>query len=347
MSDLDPTRQQRPVPPLQRFVIWGLIIGDRLPALMELPHVKIEQQAGERLASLTRARRVLQHPTLEGPSFYSGTPGDLIVRSRHIIWVWVDALDAEAALKAASTRLLPPVIAALSALTHASVVVEVLRIAVEDATGYLAEPHTPYSLSGFFGIREPEDMPADEVTDLRRVVRAVQDDPVAAAMAKDLMDTWALQFTSGANPANLHSVLLRFFFVVEQIARKEGHGKTQDADLQRLQEPVIEKIRRNLSKGGTTSQMVKQVRNATLDLDRLATKFLPDQIRQAGVRLGLDKALIEEALELNALRNARLGHAAHDGSMTSDELQAWIPRAERVALAFFRAYADRARLPRW
>lgn len=122
--------------------------------------------------------------------------------------------------------------------------------------------------------------------------------------AKDLTDIWAMQLTSGASPANLQNVLLRFFFVIE-------------------------------------SQMAKQIRNAALDLDRLATRFLPDQIRQAAARLALDAAVVDEALALNALRNAGLGHAARDGFMTSDEMQAWIPKAERVALAFFRAYITR------
>lgn len=342
MSSPDPRRHQRPSPPQQRFVIWGLVIGQRLPALIEVPHVKIEQLAGERLASLTRPRKALQHPVLpEGGCYYSGTPGDLIVRSRHVIWVWVDALDAEAALAEASARLMPPVVGALSALTCAPVIVEVLRVAIEDETGYLAKPHSPYSPSGFFGIRNPDDMLAGEVADLQRLIGSVQHDAVATALAKDLTDIWAMQLTSGASPANLQNVLLRFFFVIEQIARKEGHGKTQEADLHRMQEPVIDKIRRNLGKGATTSQMAKQIRNAALDLDRLATRFLPDQIRQAAARLALDAAVVDEALALNALRNARLGHAARDGFMTSDEMQAWIPKAERVALAFFRAYITR------
>lgn len=50
--------------------------------------------------------------------------------------------------------------------------------------------------------------------------------------------------------------------------------------------------------------------------------------------------LVEEALALYRVRNRKLGHSSGT-PLTADELTVWIDVAERVALGFIGAYAQR------
>ena len=338
-SERDP-RPPRPKPPLKRFVAWGLIVGRQLPTAIDLGHVRIRKESPERIADLTRSRQILRHPSFDGPvSFYSGIPADLVVRSDHSIWAWVDARDDEAALAEIAHKLLPSVVGLLSATKAEPVLVELLRISEEDERGYMPAPRSPFSRSGIFGIREPQPLDAEGVKSLKDLDPRVRADDCASSAARELSSAIHLSPQSGSTPANLRGVLLHYFFVLELIARKVGYGPRERDEVLEVQEPVVARGLVQLRTAGTVSQRVKQIHNLSLELKRLETSFFSDQLRKAGETLGVAAEVVEEALALTKFRNSRLGHASTT-EVRAEELQRWLSVAERAALTYFRKYVD-------
>lgn len=224
----------------RRFVLWGLLLADLLPVRLDLGRVRIERQSGERLRDLTRSRHQLLHPDPpDGTEYASGVPGDLTVRSRHVVWVSVDAADADAAHEEAVTRLLPPVLAALAIGAGGPVHAELLRIAEPDKTGALPEPQSPYSLSGFLTVREVGDLPATDTDRLPVLAAALAADGTAAAAGRELAQAFAMRPVTGGATAGLQAVLLRLFFVVEHVSRKAGYGRAEHTAVEDAQAQIV------------------------------------------------------------------------------------------------------------
>jgi hypothetical protein len=330
--------RQPPRPPLKPYILWGYIAADSLPDRLDFGRIRIAREYGERLASLSKARPSV--PTISSPdmpTYTSGSPADLSVRSDRLIWVRVDALNENEAYRKAVEHYLPPVLATLAGLTSGPVLVDLVRVSTEDENGNMPPAVSPFSPSvSFRGFRVSVMSQAD-CGSLQHQASVAARDQVARSAARDIAEAIRLRYLTGGVAANLQSTLLRFFFVVEHIAREVGYDKERNLTAEKEQQGVVDKLRAGLNKGGETKQLTKQLRKASQDLDALERRFLSTQITQAGQVLRIEPRVVQRALDLAKLRNSRLGHAARS-DVPNEEFESWLEDAELVARSFYGAY---------
>ncbi len=320
---------------MRRYFIWGFVLGAHLPQDLELPHVRIRHLDPEEYTKWRRSHTALKHTDIGDRPSSSGIAADFRVRSQWGVFLWADAVDAEAAYRQAVEDHLPPVVALLSALTADPVEVDIVRIVEE---GTQDPPHTPYTLSAFFRIVEPEPLTPEVAQELRNLIEAVRSDRTGRDAATALANAIAMGPVTGGTAVNSEAVLLRYFFVIEGISKAIGYSQKDQHRINDAEASLVAEVRKNLLKGDTAKQQVKQLRQAIRKLDVLNRKFLGEQIQHTAQVLQVPVLQVEEALRLVDLRNKRLGHAGK-ADVTGDELQAWIVRARPVAFEFLLAYA--------
>jgi hypothetical protein len=339
MGDTWPWKRSQPDEPLVPYLLWGYISGPKLPMLFETRHVRIAEEQGSRLDYFSKSRAGIPALSLpDVPGYATGQPADIIVRSKHFVFVRVDSLSPQQAYVDAVSKHLPPVLFAVSTIAGSTVHVELVRVAVEAEDGSLSASHSPFDPSTMIVGQLNASMGQDELGVVSERWRRVANDPLALAAASALVEADRLAATTGGVSSIVQQVLLQYFFVVEQISRKVGYDKKFDQGVANLQSKVVGSLRQNLEGKDSTRKKVNQVRNTAKALDALDRRYLSDQIRKTGERLGLSKELVDEGLAFADLRNRRLGHPQRSDVMAED-LFGWVARARVVATGFLTSYA--------
>ncbi len=325
----------QPRPPLEAFIAWGFVLAEGLPAQANLGHVRISRLSGQRLTDLRKTRPVLAHPS--GPAWFaSSIPADTVVRSDWSIWIRVDAETEDEALERIRSTYLPPALTALETFSRRPVVVELLRIGVEDARGFIAEPRSPYSLSGFFSsYAEPLVLNDADVQSANAITRAIEADSKLLSASQAYHEAHYLEITSGGLDVALAAALLRYFHVIEVVAVTVPASPGPDVD-KRLEE-VLTRLRKGLTAKGTFRNQAAKVRNSARDLDRLDQRYLTLRIEHAAEVLKLDGESIGASLALAKLRNTELSHPGTAPALLAGELAPARSAAGAFLLAAVRA----------
>jgi len=319
----------------ERYVIYGHLVGRRLPEHLDLGDVRIVKESGARLRDLSRPDITNLRANFESGAHIQGSPASFRVRSEHIVWVRLTASDEGEAVATARRDYLEPLVATLLAITGSPAFVNVSRVSRVLDNGYMPEPTTPWSDAAYMHRPMIEPMTDQQSTELVNALTAVRQDTTTRDLAANLSDGMRLLRTSGGRPANIGAALLAYFKVIERISQQTKQDKDQKARLDKEQAEIVANLARSLKLSRNTRQSVKQVRNAAQRLHRLEESTLKDRITLTCRRLGLAESVAVRAHAFADIRHGRLGHPS--SNQTGADFGIAPEEAEELALTFYAA----------
>jgi hypothetical protein len=321
-----------------RFLIYGLVVAERLPERAQIGPALIERLSPTHLKQIQKSRPLIEHITDGFENMFSVRPPDVLVRSHWRISFEIDAPNEGAAYREAVEKYLPTIYGALGSVSEAPVVVDLVRIVPESLRGSSVSPRSPWSLPVTFRGYVVQSLDGEALDRVKLRAEACLK-PECLEVSRHFAEARHLSLISSGLAPVIAAALLRFFHVIEAVARHIARGPDDEQELDRRREVKLESLRRSLNKKASLRQHIAQIRNAAREFDRIELQFLSQRIERTCEILGLDEKIESQALELAKLRNRKLSHAAPGAE--DMRLEPWLDRAEATAREFLVAFLDR------
>jgi hypothetical protein len=321
---------------LKTWTAWGLIGAGALPAgtLIVSPDVRVDRLDDERRAQLVRETPRADHVRPPFPVYFSALPAEVIVRSTHLVWIRVEAIDHSEAWDIIERTCLPSIVVALAPYGDGAPRIEFLRIGESDKDGVISDAISPW-VGGTFGGFATRLLTAAEEGSVR--ARDALGRRYAAQACRLYYDATQQQVRTDRSPRSLGNIIQNYFLVIEDIAQREKlPDELNDAD-QRSATRHIAKLRDSLKPEMSVAAQTKKIRATLRELARLERRHLKDRIKASATRLGLPDSVCDDALRLNELRNTTL---SHPGQLGPGNLDGEVEVAERTARAYLIAFID-------
>ena len=327
----------------QEYRVWGYIAGDPLPPDMVFnlgggPWLRLTRDIPEVLHRCGPVSSLQIKPAARS-TWIGGSSRLTVAGSELAFETAVDGEDEERAMRLVQNQVLPRYLATLSALAEVpiyGVVVAAHREAAPGETvGWMSDSPTgrifDWSSPG------PARMPVAMVQESPALLWAATNDATARRAAYDLHSANLNLYSRSNDTADLQSILLTYYFVLERISRQVGRLHPQPAPPADASQRAVVKLEKALERSDTVDRKVAAVRKAATTLQALHSRSMRKQVEDAGEVIRVDPGMVRLAGRLTDLRHRRLGHVSALGH-ESDELDAWLDDAQRCAVSYLSKY---------
>ena len=328
---------------MKRFWAWGFVIGDYLPDnSFKLGEATIRKIPPEQLLEMRGLSRSVQY--VQGiPLGHSVAPGQVFVLSDWAIEWTIEADNFESVERVVQLDLAPMALTALNTLSNIPYRIELMRVAELDDNGRVVGGIWQTFFNPDSSLRvcnpPPRQISGAAIEHLNSRLATLRGNPKAGRASAYYNDAIAATHFWSGHQVLAYAPLIGFHLCIELVIQDIGrHQVVEDAARVEQEEVVVKSLANALKLKLDIHQAIRCIRQAHLDLNKIAHADFRTILFSATNLLGIDPATADRLDKFYSFRNDYLGHP--NKMLEELNIAPWVDEAQELARVVLSSYLD-------